>query len=125
MGYNTVLIICFVLFWAHTIGDLFSQWVFKPSGNEQILKYFITHTLLYIVPVALTGFIIEISVLWVVVNFFLHLLGDIIVDYRFTKTISPSMTSCIAIKRASATVLILDFIVHYSLLVATYFLIVH
>lgn len=124
MDINSILMTCFILFWAHTIGDLFSQWVFKPSSNDHILRYFLTHTTLYIVPIVLTGFLIESSLLWVIVNFFLHLLGDIVVDQQFTKTISPSVTSCISIKKASANVLISDFIVHYTLLVTTYYMLV-
>lgn len=80
------MITAIVIAWAHFIGDFILQSDYHAVNKSKSNFVLLQHVLLYSIPFVLIGFIIPVSIFWIVLNAALHF----VVDY-ITSRISSKM----------------------------------
>ena len=115
--------IVLTLIWVHIIGDFLSQIQYHADISKKDHLQVFKHTLLYTAVLSLSGFAMEISALWLALNFVLHYLGDIAVNHfvavqlsKVRKSFGYDNTCCI--------IHTTDQIIHISVVLLSYFLLV-
>ena len=65
-----------LIIWAHWIGDFILQSDYHAQGKSKSSWILLEHVLLYGIPMAMLGFFIPISFLWLAINIFGHFCTD-------------------------------------------------